>query len=185
MENNIKLMVIYGDLVMNKEEFLKAIMELPKIETDNPISTMTSINVDDLMSAVDRFDKVPDYNNLLKENQELKKQVEQYQQELEKADSITQSCIFHGKKESEISYRKCLNALDKKETQQKEFIEYMNKTIEDCNNYSKYIEKKTKELHGRSCGKTYIANEIMKNEVAKKILKEILSKFKEIIGVSK
>lgn len=34
---------------------------------------------------------------LIKENQELKKQVEEYQQELEKADSITQSCIFNGK----------------------------------------------------------------------------------------
>ena len=66
--------------------------------------------------------------------------------------------------------------------QQKEFIEYMNKTIEECNNYSKYIEKKTKELHGRSYGKTYIANEIIKNEVAKKILKENLSKYREIIG---
>ena len=61
----------------------------------------------------------------------------------------------------------------------------MTKTIEECNNYSKYIEKKTKELHGRSCGKTYIANEIMKNEIAKKILKEILSKYKEIIGDDK
>lgn len=62
---------------------------------------------------------------LLKENQELKKQVEEYQQELEKADSITQSCIFNGKEESKISYRKCLNILDKKETQQKEFIKYL------------------------------------------------------------
>lgn len=69
--------------------------------------------------------------------------------------------------------------------QQKEFIEYMNKTIEECNNYSKYIEKKTKELHGRCCGKTYIANEIMKNEGAKNILEEILSKYKEIIGDDK
>ena len=70
----------------------------------------------------------------------------------------------------------------KHNTQQKEFIDYMNKTMEECNNYSKYIEKKTKELHGRSYGKTYIANEIMKNEVAKKILKETLSKYKSIIG---
>ena len=69
------------------------------------------------------------------------------------------------------------------ENQQKEFIEYINKTIEECNNYSKYIEKKIKELHIRSYGKTYIANEIIRNEVAKKILKETLSKYQEIIGV--
>lgn len=157
---------------MTKEELLKELEKLPKIETNNPISAMNSINVDDLMSAVDRLNKIPDYNDLLKENQELKKQleeyqlqnvdlradimiqkmsfpnklikdktfydlydmptyeelkkqVEEYQKELEKADSITQSCIFNGKEESKISYRKCLNILDKKETQQKEFMKWL------------------------------------------------------------
>ena len=57
---------------MNKEELLKAIMDLPKTETNNLISSMNSINVDDLMSAVDRLNKVPDYNDLLKENKRLK-----------------------------------------------------------------------------------------------------------------
>ena len=45
--------------------------------------------------------------------------------------------------------------LQEENKKQKEFIDYMNKTMEECNNYSKYIEKKTKELHGRSYGKTY------------------------------
>lgn len=57
---------------MTKEEFLKAIMELPKVATNNPISAMNGINVDDLMSAIDRLNKVPDYNDLLKENKQLK-----------------------------------------------------------------------------------------------------------------
>nr|DAK84717.1 MAG TPA: hypothetical protein [Caudoviricetes sp.] len=61
---------------MNKEEFLKAIMELPKVETNNPISTMNGINVDDLMITVDRLNKVPDYNDLLKENKLLKENAE-------------------------------------------------------------------------------------------------------------
>lgn len=61
---------------MNKEEFLKAIMELPKVETINPISAMNSINIDDLMSAVDRLNKVPDYNDLLKENKKLQEELE-------------------------------------------------------------------------------------------------------------
>ena len=116
---------------MDKKELLKAIMELPKIETNNLISSMNGINVDDLMSAIDRLNKVPDYNDLLKENQELKKQVEEYENELEKADSITQSCIFNGKKESEISYRKCLNMLEKHKNKLKEFIDYLEKTIVD------------------------------------------------------
>lgn len=51
---------------MNKEEFLKALEELSKAKTDNPISAMNSINVDDFMSAVDRLNKVPTYDELLK-----------------------------------------------------------------------------------------------------------------------
>ncbi len=57
---------------MNKEEFLKAIMKIPKVETNNPISAMNSINIDDLMSAIDRLNKVPTYDELLKENKQLK-----------------------------------------------------------------------------------------------------------------
>ena len=128
---------------MNKEELLKAIMELPKIETDNPISIMNSVNVDDLMSAIDRLNKVPDYNDLLKENQELKKQVEEYENELEKADSITQSCIFNGKKESEISYRKCLNMLEKHNNQQKDFINFLEDNYKETQDiwYIKILQK--------------------------------------------
>lgn len=57
---------------MNKEEIIKSIMELPKIKTNNPISAMNGINVDDLMSAIDRLDKVPTYQDLLKENKKYK-----------------------------------------------------------------------------------------------------------------
>lgn len=42
---------------MNKEELLREIIKLPKVETDNPINTMNSINVDDLINAVDRLKK--------------------------------------------------------------------------------------------------------------------------------
>ena len=105
------------------------------------------------------------FNELLKENQFLKKQLEEYQQELEKADSITQSCIFNGKKESEISYRKCLNMLEKHNNQQKDFIKYMNKTIEEL-----------------ECDD--VDDEEMKGYLIQRIdtFKEILAKYKEIIG---
>lgn len=65
---------------------------------------------------------------------------------------------------------------------QKEFIDWLENEIKGCHNYSKYIENKLQELKSRSAGKTYIANEIMKNEVAKKCFTKILSKYKEIIG---
>ena len=57
---------------MNKKELLKEIKKLPKIKTNNPICTMNSITVDDLMSAIDRLKKVPEYNDLLKENKNNK-----------------------------------------------------------------------------------------------------------------
>ena len=57
---------------MKKEDFLKDIMELPKVETNNPISAMNSINVDDLMNAIDRLNKVPTFDELLRENKKQK-----------------------------------------------------------------------------------------------------------------
>lgn len=57
---------------MEKEEILKAIMELPRLKANNPISTMVGISVDELMSAVDRFDKIPTYDELLRENKKQK-----------------------------------------------------------------------------------------------------------------
>lgn len=96
---------------MNKEELLKAIMELPKIETNNPISTMNSINVDDLMSAIDRLNKVPDYNDLLKENQELKQQLEEINKMIEK-------CGFVNIEQVMLNYCGLLS-------QQQEFINYL------------------------------------------------------------
>ena len=129
-----------------------------------------------------------------KENQELKLELSGYRQ------AILEDKEMLGLKEENDKLKKqledkeniacnwkdgCLeNAgkIEKLENQQKEFIEYMNKTIEECNNYSKYIENKLQELKLRSAGKTYIANEIMKNEVAKKCFSENLSKYKEIIG---
>lgn len=67
---------------MKKEELLKAIMELPKTETDNLISAMNSVNINDLMSAVDRFDKVPTYDELLKENKKYKEVIDKAINEL-------------------------------------------------------------------------------------------------------
>ena len=77
---------------------------------------------------------------------------------MEKADSITHSCIFNGKKESEISFRKCLNMLEKLKNQQKEFI--------------KYLEDESKEIY-RDGG------------LRQNIFKQVLQKYKSIIGDDK
>ncbi len=122
---------------MNEEELLKEIMKLPKVETNNPISAMIGINVDDLMNAVDRLNKVPDFNNLLKENQELKKQLE----ELDKK-------LFLIKNELHMREK----SIDNKLNQQKEFIKWLEDII-DTYKYSnlddyKNVLQKYKEIIG-------------------------------------
>ena len=138
---------------MNKEELLKEIMELPKIETNNSISAMNSINVGDLMSAVDRLNKIPDYNDLLKENKELKKQLEEINKMIEK-------CGFVNIEQVMLNYCGLL-------TQQKEFIKYLEKTIAEleCDDVD------DEEIKG------YLIQRI-------DTFKEILKKYKSIIGVS-
>lgn len=61
---------------MNKEEFLKAIESVPKTDSINPISAYNSINVEDLANAIDRFKKVPTYDELLKENKKYKEVID-------------------------------------------------------------------------------------------------------------
>ncbi len=101
---------------MTREELLKELEKLPKVETNNPISTMNSINVDDLMSAIDRLNKVPTYDELLKENQELKKQLEN---KYEKVGTLTSELLYEGN-------TKLIN-------QQKEFIKYLEDEINALN----------------------------------------------------
>lgn len=140
---------------MNKEELLKEIMELPKVEVINPISTRSSINVDDLMSAVDRLNKIPDYNDLLKENQELKKQIDELNKQLE--NTINSYTEEHNMRHNSDLILDVLN------TQKKEFIKYLKDEIEKAttNPYTKLSEYGMNRIH---------------------IYKEILQKYKEIIG---
>lgn len=145
---------------------------------------------------------------LQQENQSLKKQLEEYKKELEKADSITQSCIFNGKKDSEISYRKCLNMLENLKEENKQ----LKKQLEELKSTNKVLsEELTKDkilkqdclttCCGISIGDipklksqqkefiSYLEN-IIKEPVGYNLLydgrqkasKEILSKYKQIIG---
>ena len=133
---------------MNKEELLKEIMKLPKAETDNPISTMNSINVDDLMSAVDRLNKVPDYNDLLKENQELKKQLKKLERGkwikdsrkqienklIENIDNVeTLGDILNYLDSLYFSIDNQLYKIKIHKNQQKEFIKYLEDEIKQIN----------------------------------------------------
>lgn len=166
---------------MSEEELLKEIMKLPKAETDNPISTMNSINVDDLMSAVDRLNKVPDYNDLLKENQELKKQLKKLERGkwikdsrkqienklIENIDNVeTLGDILNYLDSLYFSIDNQLYKIKIHKNQQKEFIKYMNSCI--------------KELEKERPNK--LQNTINLGIID--ITKTILQKYKSIIGES-
>ena len=73
---------------MNKEEFLKAIENVTKTDSINPISAYNSINVEDLANAVDRFKKVPTYDELLKENKKYKEVIDKAIEYIEKLNKI-------------------------------------------------------------------------------------------------
>ena len=85
---------------------------------------------------------VNNYYKIKEENEKLKKEIKEYQEELSKADSITQSCIFNGAKESAISYRKCLNELDKYKSlyeNEKEHTDTLKRIIKKIEEYIRNI----------------------------------------------
>jgi hypothetical protein len=58
----------------------------------------------------------------MEENQKLK-------EELQKADSITQSCIFEGSRSAGKSYRQCLNWLEDYKSRNEKAVEYINQYL--------------------------------------------------------
>ena len=69
---------------MNKvslKEFDKAINELPK--TNDIVSTFSSVSVKELRKAVERFEYVPSFNDLLEENNRLNNIIDELEKWLE------------------------------------------------------------------------------------------------------
>lgn len=65
---------------MNKEEFdmlVNDILKIPQPKEELPVSAMASINVEELRQVIEAFNRIPDYNLLIKDN--LKKDKEIYQ----------------------------------------------------------------------------------------------------------
>lgn len=114
---------------------------------------------------------VNDYYKIKEENEQLKKEIKEYQEELSKADSITQSCIFDGAKESAISYRECLNELDKYKSLYENEKDHTDTLI-------RIVKKVKEELKKHLNAKSYGNN---KYELfSREYLEEILDLLKEI-----
>lgn len=63
---------------MSKKDLLKVMLELINTETHNAVSTYGSVDVDDLMAAYDRLNKVPTYDDLLRENKRQKEIIDMF-----------------------------------------------------------------------------------------------------------
>lgn len=140
---------------MNKEEILNTFLlaNIPEI--------ITQEEFDDVKKAI---------KDLQQENQELKKQLEEYK--------ATNKILSHELTKDKILQQDCLTTccgipigdIPKLITQQKEFIDYLenekDRLVRGCSN-----------VYEDSLGKTRFVNEDIFNEVY-----TILSKYKEIIG---
>ena len=78
MQDNKEVEMIYlnNDIKVLKQRIDKAIENVPKTDNINLTSAYNSINVEDLADAVDRFKKLPTYDELLKENQKYKEVID-------------------------------------------------------------------------------------------------------------
>ena len=134
------------------------------------------------------------YEELQQENQELKKQLHESSLEIQHLIEQDIECPSNCSKLKELnkslkaSRRVSKHHLNREldlENQQKEFIEYLEDKLNMCDGFLDTIKSDLEEISyaGRASGKTYIATQIMKNEIAMKCYEEVLSKYKEIIGV--
>lgn len=117
--------------------------------------------------------------SLLKENQELKKQLEEYQKDIKDLDNQNKRAFEN----MQLNQLKVCNMVK----QQKEFIKYLEDEIDICNGFLDTVKSDLRDtLYGvMSSNKTYITTRIKENETAQKVYKEILQKYKEIIGDDK
>lgn len=63
---------------MNKEEFdvlINDILKIPQPKEELPVSSMCSINVEELRQVIEAFNKIPDYNILIKDNLKKDKEI--------------------------------------------------------------------------------------------------------------
>ena len=110
--------------------------------------------------------------NLQRENEKLKKQLE---------NCYCNRTDCSGRIKDNKKYD---SLVQKVESQQKEFIEYLEDKLNMCDGFLDTIKSDLEEVSysGRIAGKTYIVTQIMKNEMGKKCFEDCLSKYKEIIG---
>ena len=105
-----------------------------------------------------------DFTELVEENKELKKQLENYKK---------------------LGFKHLQDKNNNLENQQKEFIKYLENGIDVCDGFLDTVKSDLQEiLYVVIPANKNITTRIIENETAHKIYEEILQKYKSIIGVS-
>ncbi len=120
------------------------------------------------------------YNDMFDENKELKEENQTLKKQVENCYCNRTDCS------GRIKDSKVYDSLVQKiETQQKEFIEWLEYKIDICDSFLDTIKSDLQETpYGVISANKDITTRIKENETAHKVYKEILQKYKSIIGVS-
>lgn len=118
--------LLYNQLYERTKDFGRSqfVKEIMRLERENNQLKEQYCERTDCCGRLGNSKKV---EKLQQENKELK-------EELQKADSITQSCIFNGKKESELNFRQSLNLVKELRQENKELQEKYNIRSKAYNN---------------------------------------------------
>lgn len=96
------------------DNLVDKIMNIPVEKSNNCLSTYGSINVDDLISNIQEFRKIPSFDNLLKENKKLKGQLQQKEDIINKIRELIDELYLTNDDKCYDIYKNILNILDNK-----------------------------------------------------------------------
>lgn len=98
------------------DDLVNKLLSIPLETPPNPISTMNSINLDELITSINNFKSVPSYNELLQSNNQLQSLLQTYTNTLSKALKYNRE-ILHDPELDLILLEPTINTLYDKTTQ--------------------------------------------------------------------
>lgn len=128
------------------DNLVDEIMNIPSEKNNNCVSTYGSINVDDLISNVKEFKKIPTFDNLLKENKTLKQQLDylrsgEYHNQLRFENEILQNVVDTNGVPSEVyDYIDCAHRNTELLGKRQKLIDYLKEQINKINEQIEHFD---------------------------------------------
>lgn len=104
------------------DNLVDEIMNIPVEKNNNCLSSYGSVNVDDLIDSIKELRKVPTHDELLRENKQLKEQLQQKEDIIKEAKEYIENNPLYDIDVYEYSI--CLNGIDDEQTR-KELLEIL------------------------------------------------------------